>query len=180
MKMTIRCVMMVLVAVTVVACQSQSKGLTQVQKDAVAASATAVVNTIFEKSNQLDFAGALAVYSGDADARYIENGVVAPSLEAFKQQYAELGPTLELLENKIDSTTVLVLAGDAAAVTVPVHLRIKAKGRPEYAGQYVWSGIVQRRNGTWQLVQSHESWVNADQGMAAIAPVSAVQAPVKK
>jgi hypothetical protein len=63
-----------------------------------------------------------------------------------------------------------VLAPDAAAVTLPIHLRIKAKGRPEYKGQYVWSGIVQRRSGTWKLIQSHESWQNAEQIMAAITP----------
>ena len=61
LSMTIgpRYVMLALVAVTAVACHSRSEGLTQAQKDAVAASAKAVVNTIFEKSNQLDFAGAL-------------------------------------------------------------------------------------------------------------------------
>ena len=179
MKNVSRGMVFILGLVTTVSCQSQPAGLTQAQKDAAAESAKTIVDTIFQKSNQLDFTGALALYSGDPDARFIENGVLASSLDALKKEYAELAPTLELLENKVDSETVLVLAEDAAAVTVPVSFRIKAKGRPEYAGQYVWSGIVQRRNGTWQLVQSHESWVNAEQVMAAISPPPAAQPPPK-
>ena len=171
---------LVLMLVTMCGCQTQPGGLTPAQKAAVADAAKTVVQTIFQKSNQLDFAGALALYSADSDARYMENGVLFPSLEAVRKEYAELGPTLELVENKIDSEDVLVLADDAAAVTVPVHLRIKAKGRSQYEAQYVWSGIVQRRNGTWQLVQSHESWLNAEQVMAAITPPAAAQAPPKK
>jgi len=180
MKVSLCSVMLILVVVTTVGCQSRSDGLTPAQKEAVAASAKSVVDTVFQKSNQLDFAGALAVYSNDPDARYIENGVLVPSLEALRQEYAELGPTLELVENRIDSESVLVLGEDVAAVTVPVHFRIKAKGRPEYAGQYVWSGIVQRRNGTWRLVQSHESWLHAEQVMAAISPAPAAQPAVDR
>ena len=143
MKVSLCSVMVILVVVTF---DAGSK------REAVAAAAKNVVETVLQKVNHLDFAGAFAVYSNDPDARFIENGVLAPSLDALKREYAELGPTLEFLENKVDSETVLVLAEDGAAVTVPVHFRIKAKGRPEYAGQYVWSVIVQRRNGTWQLV----------------------------
>ena len=63
-----------------------------------------------------------------------------------------------------------MLADDAASFTLPMHFSIKAKGRPSYSGQYVWSGVVQRRAGTWQIIQSHESWLNFDQVIAALAP----------
>ena len=165
---------------SLMSCQAPPAGLTQSEKDAAATSAKAVVDALFQKWNQLDFAGSLTFYSADPDARFIENGAAFPSLDAMKQQYAELGPTLERLENTVDSQTAVVLAEDAVAVTTPVHFRIKAKGRPEYAGQYVWSGIIQRRNGTWQVIQSHESWLNAEQVMAAILPAPPAPEHTKK
>jgi len=88
MKVSLCSVMLILVVVTTVGCQSRPDGLTPAQKQAVAASAKSVVDTVFQKVNQLDFAGALAVYSNDPDARYIENGVLVPSLDALKQEYA--------------------------------------------------------------------------------------------
>lgn len=154
------------------ACQAGSHDLSDAQRGAVADTARMIVQDVFNKSNRLDFMAALTSYSPDADARYIENGVLIPSFDALKKEYAELGPTLDSLANTVDSLNVLVLATDAAAVTAPVHFRIKAKGRPAYTGQYVWSGIVQRRRGAWKIVQSHESWVNAQDVMAALAPPS--------
>ena len=180
MRLATRVIALLPILGGIVACHGRPTGMTQAERDGAAASAKAVVATIFQKSNQLDFAGALALYSSDPDARYVENGVVAPSLDALKQEYAELGPTLESINNTLDSGTTLVLDRDAVAVTVPVHFRIKAKGRPEYSGQYAWSGIVQRRHGTWQLVQSHESWVHADQVMEAITPAPTTPATPRK
>ena len=152
-----------------VACQSSTPTPTQLA--AVADSARAVAQRIIDNSNKLDFPAAFQEYSADADARYVENGALYSSLDALKKAYAELSPVLELVANSVDSWHVLVLGPEAARVTLPIHLRIKAKGRPEYTGQYVWTGIVQRRGGRWQLVQSHESHPNAEKVMAAVMPV---------
>jgi hypothetical protein len=156
------------VALILAACQPSSPNAAQLT--AVADSARAVARRIIDNSNKLDFAAAFQDYSADADARYVENGMLYPSLEALKKAYAELTPGLELVANSVDSWDVQILGAEAASVTLPIHLRIKGKGRPEYAGQYVWSGIVQRRGGRWQLVQSHESWPNAEKVFAAIMP----------
>jgi hypothetical protein len=145
--------------------------LTEAQRATVTTEAKAIAKRVLDYSNQIDFARALEDYSSSPDARYVENGVLFPSLDALKKEYAELGPTLEVLENVADAYDVLVLGPDAAVVTVPIHLRVKAKGRPELKDHpYVWSVIVQRRGGRWQVVQTHESHVDYEKLVGALTP----------
>lgn len=155
-------------AMIALACRSERGGLTESQKLAVRDSARSVVREVFDRANKLDFAGAFQAYSDDPDARYAESGFLYPSVDSLRKTYATLQPTLEMVENTVISWNVLVLGEDVAAMTLPVHLRIKAKGRQPYIGEYVWSGIVQRRAAGWKVVQSHESYLEADKVMAAI------------
>jgi hypothetical protein len=156
----------------VLSCQPQQATLTESQKSEIANTAKAVVQNVIDNSNRLDFKAALQNYSGDPDTRYIENGMIFPSLTALEEAYNEFGPTLELLENRIDSWDIIVLAADAVSITLPIQLRIKPKNLSEYNGRYVWSGIVQKRNGKWMIVQSHESWLNYTEVVAALTPPS--------
>jgi ketosteroid isomerase-like protein len=161
----------------VVACQPPAGQQSDRRKGDVADSAKAVAQRVIDNSNRMDWAAVFRNYSNDPDAKYVENGVVYPSLQALEKAYAEFGPTLELVTNSVDAWDVVVLGPEAASVMLPIHLRIKAKGRPEAQGQLVWSAVIQRRNGRWQVVQSHESWQNAQQLLAALAPASAGGAP---
>lgn len=153
-------------------CQTQkpAPGLSEADKTAIADSAKAVVQKIVDLSNQRDFKNVFLLYSPDADAHFIENGRLFPSLDDMKKEYDEFGPMLESLENKVDRWDVTVLAADAVLINLPLHFSIKAKGRPEYQGTYVWSGVVQKRNGKWILIHSHESWLNFAEAMKAIMP----------
>lgn len=150
-------------------CQPAST-FTEAQKTAIADSARVVVQKVFDYSNKLDYKTALQFYSADADTRYIDNGSIYPSLAAMKDAYDQVGPTMELVENKVSSWDAVVLAEDAVAFTLPIRLRLKAKGLPEYEGNFVWSGIVQKRNGEWKIIQSHESWQNYAEVIAALSP----------
>ena len=180
MKPPIAVLLFLAFAIFAPSCQQQPGALTESQKAAIADSAKAVVQAIFSYSDKLDFNASFQLYSGDPDARFIENGVLFPSLDAMKKAYAELGTILESVNNSIDRWDTMVLAADAVAFTSPIHFSIKAKGRPEYHGEYVWSGIVQRRSGSWKLVQSHKSWFNAEQVIAAITPLPTKQQRAKK
>ena len=148
-----------------------SAPLTESQQAEVARAARAVAERVLVESNKIDFRAALRDYSPDADARYVENGVVFPSLAALQKEYDALGPALEVLENTADAWSVTVLGPDAAVVTVPIHLRIKMKGGVELRNHpYVWSAVVQRRAGRWLLVQTHESHVRYDELVTALTP----------
>jgi len=167
-------------AIFAFSCQPRSSALTDSQKAAIADSTKSLLRAVLTNSDKLDFAAALQFYSGDADARFIENGALFPSLDAMKKAYADFAPILESLKNNVDSWDIMVLGADAVSFTAPIHFSFKAKGRPQYNGQYVWSGIVQRRGGTWKLVQTHESWLNFEQAMAAIMPLPTKQERSKK
>ena len=149
-------------------CQPQPAALTEAQKAAIADSGRAVVQLMLTHANRLDFVAYFANYSADADARYIENGSFYPSLDAMKKAYAGLALVLDSLQNTPDAWDVRVLSSDVIAVTMPLHFNFKPKGLPEHKAQGVWSGIVQRRGDSWTIIQSHESWINPEQVMAAL------------
>ena len=160
-------------AIFLFSCQPQPVGLSDSQKAAITDSVRTVLRSILTSSDKLDFPAAFQFYTNDTDARYTENGVLFPSLDAMKKSYAEFAPIIESLQNNVDAWDVVVLGPYVVSFTLPIHFSMKTKGRPLYKGQYVWSGVIQRRGGNWKMVQTHESWVNFDHVMAAIMPAHA-------
>ena len=73
-----------LLAFIVCSCQPRPEALTGVQKAAIADSAKAVFEAVLTNSDKLDFATAFQSFSGDPDARFVENGMLYPSLDAMK------------------------------------------------------------------------------------------------
>lgn len=167
-------------AILALCCQPQPTTLTEAQKASIADSAKAVVQLMLTNANKLDFVAYFDHYSADPDSRYIENGMLYPSLDAMKKTYADMNPLFESLMNVPDAWDMIVLSSDAVAITLPLHFSFKPKGLPEYKAQSVWTGVVQRRSGKWTIVQSHESWVNPEQVMAALMPPPAKEPRPKK
>jgi hypothetical protein len=149
-------------------CQRENE-LTESAKKEIIDSAKFTVQKVFECSNKLEFMNGLNYYSGDYDAYYTNNGTIL-SLNDLKESYGQIGSSVEILENSIDHWNSTVLSKNTVAFTLPIHLRIKLKGIPEYNGQLVWSGIVQKRNGAWMIIQSHESWLNCAEVTTALSP----------
>lgn len=156
--------------VLLTSCQQQNPALTEEQKTRITDSARQVVEKVLRLSNRLDFQSALDHYSGDPDARYIENGSVFPSLKVMRSAYEQFGSIIETLENRVDRWDSMVLSEDAVLFVLPFHFTIKAKGLPEYNGAYMWSAVVQKRYGKWTIVHTHESWLNFAEAMAALTP----------
>ncbi|OJJ23382.1 hypothetical protein BKI52_03200 [marine bacterium AO1-C] len=150
-------------------CGSREAKLAEVDKKSIVNAAKATVQKVFDASNNLKFLDGLNYYSGDADAYYTNNGTVL-SLNDLKKSYSEIGSSVEILKNTIDSWNSTFLSENTVAFTLPIHLKIKLAGIPEYNGQLVWSAIVQKRNGKWLIVQSHESWLNCVEVMSALTP----------
>ena len=161
---------LVTLAVLTFTCQSDAGSLTVAQKAAIADSAKIVVEDVITKWIELDLDIAYkSSYSHDSDSIHIEHGVIS-SFKELKQSYTEIKPLLEWVENKIEKRSYVVLGQDAVAFALQCKFKIKAKGMQPYNGQYVWSGIVQRRAGDWKIIQTHESMLNAEQFIAAITP----------
>ena len=157
------------------ACQPKSAAMTDAQKAAMADSVRTMVSSIVDQMNKGDMNAGMAMYSADLDARYTENGMTYPSLDAMKKMSQDMSGGMESMNIKTDAIDVMVVGPDAAVVTSPFHMSAKPKGKPVYQTQGVWSGVVMRRGGRWQIVSVHESVMHPDQMMAAMTP-----APVKK
>lgn len=172
--------MLAIFAVFAFSCQQQQTTLTEAQKAAIADSAKAVVQSMLSHADKLDFGAYFNVYSTDPDVRCVENGTLYPSLDTMKKGYADLQPMFESLHNTPDAWHMTVLGADAVLITMPEHVTFKPKGLSEYKAQAVWSGVVQRRGGKWAIIQSHQSWLNPEQVMAAFMPPPTKQSHPKK
>jgi len=144
--------------------------LTDAQKAAISDSANSVVKATWDNFGKLDLNAAFRDYSAATDARFMDNGAVYPSLAAYKKANEQFGTILEYVHTTADSLSTIVLAADAVMVTAPWHADMKAKGRPEYKGRGVSSLLVQKRDGRWQIVHTHESFVNPNEMFAALTP----------
>lgn len=117
MKTTCSTLILFVLTLFVMSCQKQTTTLTTVQKSQIEGSTKEVLQKILENCDKLDFKTVFQVYSGDSDARYIENGAIFPSLDLMKEEYNQLAASLELLENTVDSWNILVLANNAVSFT---------------------------------------------------------------
>jgi hypothetical protein len=167
--------------ILLVSCQKESASLTNEQKKMITDSTTQVVQTVLQdlsknfKDSQSMVASLNLYFSSDDDVRHTANGLLFTSLKALTdsmQSKTREGfiSTIEVFEEKADRFDVLVLSKDAAAITVPAHFKIKAKGLPEYNGQEVLSFVVQKRNGKWLVTQSHVSEYELWKAIAALTP----------
>ncbi len=170
MKTSFSGAVLLVLAFLAFSCQPQPTVLTDAQKAAVADSVKILVQDAFAGAQELSGADFLHPYSSDPDVRYVENGVLYPSLDTVRVIGDMVYGMLESLTNQIDAFDIVVLAPDAAVVTVPFRFTIKTKAGKEISSQGVYSAVAQRRSGMWQIVQSHESWRNVAEVMAALMP----------
>lgn len=152
-------------------CQKGRNNLTEVDKKTIINSAKITVQKVFESSNNLKFIDGLNYYSGDSGAYYTNNGTIL-TLDDLKNAYNQIISSVEILENTIESWNSVVISDNTVAFTLPIRLKIKLVGIPEYNGQLVWSGIVQKRNEKWMIIQSHESWLNCIEVASALTPLN--------
>jgi hypothetical protein len=151
-------------------CQKQNAALTESQKNEIINSAKVTVQKVFDSSNNLEFVNGLDYYSNDSNAYYISDGKIL-SLDELRASYNQIGPSVEVLHNTISNWNIKIISKDAVSFTLPIQLKIKLKGIPEYNGQLIWSAIVQKEDQKWKVVQSHESWLNCAEVGAALTPL---------
>ncbi len=72
------------------------------------------------------------------------------------------------MKNSIKNWNSTFISKNTVAFTLPVDLKIKLVGIPEYNVKLVWSGIVQKWNGHWIIIQSHESWLDCVEVASAL------------
>ncbi|MFH6770291.1 nuclear transport factor 2 family protein [Gaetbulibacter aquiaggeris] len=154
-------------------CHKQETELTEVQAQQIAKSAIDIVKKVFEYSNNMDFESGLNHYSESSNSYFITDGIMH-SLSDLKKAYKDIGPAVEDLHNTIERWNVHVLSQDIVTFTLPVKLKLKLKGIPEYTGQLIWTATLQKQEDRWMIVQSHESWLNCAAVAAALIPTNGI------
>jgi hypothetical protein len=164
----------------VAACASQQQtAMTDAQKKALGDSVKAVATGMVDAMNKGDMTSGYTMYSTSASARYVENGMTYPNVDAMKKMSADMGPAMESMHIALDAVDDVVLGPDAVLITSPFHMTAKVRGKPEWKGQGVWSGVFQRNGGKWEIISTHESVQHPDQMMAAMTPVPAKKGAAK-
>ena len=151
------------------ACQQKQNSLSQIELKEITSSASVVVQKVFDYSNNMDFETGLNHYSASAESYFITDGIMH-NLDDLKKAYRAIGPSVEDLENTIESWNVNVLSEDVVTFTLPVQLRLKLKEIPEYTGKLIWTATLQKQDDEWKIVHSHESWLNCAAVSAALSP----------
>ena len=150
-------------------CHRPEHQMTQAQMQEISNSATEVVKKVFEYSNKMDFQSGLNHYSKDPSSYFITDGVMH-SLADLKQEYAKVGTDVEKINNTIEIWNVQILSPKVVTFTLPVNLQLKLIVIPEFNGQLIWTATLQKQEGQWMIVQSHESWLNCAEVAAALTP----------
>lgn len=149
-------------------CHPAPVTLTEADRAAVADSAKSALQALMNSGSNHDSAGYVAKLSLDPDAKYATAGNLSGSAAEVGASVA--APFLSSLTQTLDGWFPAVLAPDAVAFTAPYHFTATLKGRAEpYPGSGVISGVVQRRNGTWRIIQYHESFNKQDELLATAA-----------
>src|SRR5690348_14172600 len=132
---------LVFLIVGIAACQAkpQQTAMTDAQKAALGDSVKAVAVSMVDKMNKGDMMSGYAMYSTAANARYTENGMTYPNVDAMKKMSADMGPAMESMKITPDAVDAIVLGPDAVMINSPFHMTAKVKGKPAYTGQGVWS-----------------------------------------
>ena len=152
-------------------CHRTEHQLTEAKKQEITNDASEVVKRVFEYSNNMDFETGLNHYSETSNSYYIIDGKIH-SLTDLKKAYKDIGPAVEELHNTIESWNVQVLSPNIVTFTLPVNLKLKLKGIPEFNGQLIWTATLQKQDDRWVIVQSHESWLNCANVAAALTPTN--------
>ena len=152
-------------------CHRAEIQLTEAQKQEITNAASAVVKKVFEYSNNMDFETGLDHYSEASSSYFIIDGMIH-SLSDLRKAYRDIGPSVEALQNTIESWNIQILSPNVVTFALPVQLELKLKGVPEFSGQLVWTATLQKQGDRWVIVQSHESWLNCADVAAALTPAS--------
>ncbi len=86
----------------------------------------------------------------------------------LKKAYKNIGPSVDKWQNTIESWNVQVLSSNIVTYSLPVKLKLKLKGIPEYPGELNWTATLQKQDEQCIIVQSHESWLNCAEVAAAL------------
>ena len=151
-------------AIVAIACAAQeppsdstaggSGELSAAHRAALGDSLAALAEQMLARARAMDVEGTVASYSGRPDFTHVDNGVLLewPDLEAgVRSSFAEM----EANDIRWVEPPRILLLDENVAVIVGLH-RFGGGGSIA-AHDGLWTGVLERIEGTWKIVHSHSS-----------------------
>lgn len=141
------------------ACQPGPRPMTDAEKQAVARDVRAQVDSFVAALHRLDgqpFVDQLAsieFYGENGTIPYPTRDSLLSATAHFPGAYTSLDITWE------GEPIITVLGPDAAAFSVPFREAAQPRTGAALKVHGLWTGVYQRVNGKWGIVQAHESYV---------------------
>jgi ketosteroid isomerase-like protein len=132
--------------------------MTDVQRAAVADTIRQQTDAFIAAFNHLDpsvFVDQVASVESFADG-----GMLYPSADSLASQVHSFVAGIRSLDVGWEQLHVTVLALDAGVVTGTFHENVVDKAGKTMKLHGAWTGVYQRRDGKWRIVQGHESFTN--------------------
>ncbi|HMA42402.1 MAG TPA: SgcJ/EcaC family oxidoreductase [Gemmatimonadales bacterium] len=142
--------------------------LTETQRSAITDSVEQVVHRTLDAVNRRDAAGFLSAYEEDAVMAY--NGVIYSTKDSYRAALDSVWQAVSGVETRPMTLRTMVLGPDEAVTMVPFAVTLTGKsGRQATAGG-VYTMLLQRRQGAWRILRSHESEEHLDQMLRQVMP----------
>jgi hypothetical protein len=132
--------------------------MTDAQRAAVADTVRQQTDAFIAAFNHMD-ASVFIEQTATIEA-FAESGTLYPSADSLARQVRGFVAGIRSLDVGWDQLHVTVLAPDAGVVTGTFHENVVDKAGKTTKFHGAWSGVYQRRDGKWRIVQAHESYTN--------------------
>ena len=145
-------------AAALAACQPGAAPMTDAQRQAVAQEVQAQVDSFVAAFHQMNAQPYLDQLANNES--YAENAAFYPTRDSLLRAAAQFPKTFTTLTVTLDGTPrITVLAPDAAVFSTSFHEEAQPATGAPLKLHGTWTGVYQRINGKWQIVQAHESFV---------------------
>lgn len=139
---------------TLAACQPP---MSDAQRAAVASDASAAMDTAMAALSRLDDGPYAAMLEGNQ--AYAENMVLYPTHDSLMAAVHAFPQMFRSMDLKWDGKpTITVLGPDAAVATGKFVQNVVDTSGAAFTINGIWTGVLQRSNGKWTIVQAHESY----------------------
>jgi ketosteroid isomerase-like protein len=144
-------------AAAVGGCQRSPAPMSDAQRQAVAQDVRGLADSLVVQLSRLDAQPYLAQLASNEG--YAENGAFYPTRDSLLSAVGHFTKMFTSLELAWDGEPrITVLSPDAAVLSGTFHEVAQPVSGSAMKVHGIWTGVYQRINGEWRIVQAHESW----------------------
>jgi hypothetical protein len=134
-----------------------SQGLTQNQKEKIAAEIALDFEKNIKASESFDAKGLTDCVNDTLKAGFINNGIFMNSFDEVMKGYQEGIKGVKSLKYSISNKKITVLADNAALLTVSGNVSLALEDGRTIKGDFAWTFVYSKVNNIWKIIHTHMS-----------------------